>query len=400
MGTRKLTTKAVENAKPGKSRREVPDGLVPGLYLIVQPSGAKSWAIRYRNPAGKPRKHTLGRYPQMDLSAAREAGRAALAAADAGEDPAQAKKLKREAKADTFEAVVEAFVEKHAKRHNRSWQEQAAILRRHAVPAWRDRPIGQISRRDVLELVEGIHDRGAPYAANRTLATVRKLFAWSMERDMIGANPAAGVKAPGKEQSRDRVLEDEEIASLWWAFERMNSRAAGVFKLLLLTAQRRTEVATMRWADLDLDAATWTVPETKNDKPNVVPLSAPALEVIRAQPAVESSPYVFPGRGDPSKPLNGWGKPKDQASELAGVQDWRLHDLRRTAASGLARLGTPPHIVEAVLNHSSGTWAGVAGVYQRHRYDTEKRRALDAWAAHVMSVTGKTADSAEVVSIA
>ena len=399
MAGRKLTSKAVDAAKPGASRREIPDGLVAGLYLVVQPSGAKGWAVRYRAATGKPRKATLGRYPQMDLSAARTAAKEAFQAVERGDDPAAAKKAERQARADTFANVAEDFVEKHCKRHNRSWKEQQSILQRHATPVWGDRPVAGLAKRDVIELVESIHDHGAPYSANRTLATVRKLFAWAVERDIVASNPAEHVKAPGHEATRDRVLSDDELAALWGAFAAMGSRAGAVMQLLALTAQRRGEVAAMRWDALDLEAGAWTVAQTKNGKPHVVPLSAPALAIIEAQPRIADSPFVFPCRTDKNKPMNGWGRPKDQAARLAGVEEWRLHDLRRTAASGMARLGVAPHVIEAVLNHTSGTWAGVAGVYQRYRFDTEKRHALEAWTAHVMSITGNAPEADNVVAL-
>jgi len=192
MGARKLTAKAVDNAKPGTSRREIADGLVPGLYLVVHPSGNKAWALRYLM-GDKPKKLTLGRYPALELPDARTSAKEALAAVEKGDDPGTAKQADKAARRDTFERVVEQFIEKHAKRHNRTWRQQKQILNTHVVPKWRDRPIASITRRDVIELVEGIADRGRPYMANRVLATVRKLLNWAVERDIgTQSRPRAG----------------------------------------------------------------------------------------------------------------------------------------------------------------------------------------------------------------
>ena len=217
--------------------------------------------------------------------------------------------------------------------------------------------------------------------SNRVLSAVRKLFAWSLERDIVATSPAAGVRPVAKETSRDRVLSDDELRAFWKATGELAEPWRSFFRVLALTGQRLGEVAGMRWSDVDLDRALWTLPAAlnKSGRLHEVPLSTPTVAILRAVPR-HSGPYVFT-TGDGSKPVSGFGRPK---AKLA-PDGWRPHDLRRTFATTAARLGIAPHVVEKCLNHSGGTIRGVAAVYNRAGYDAEKRHALDAWARHLTS---------------
>ena len=188
---------------------------------------------------------------------------------------------------------------------------------------------------------------------------------------------------PGSETARDRVLTDDELAAVWQAATEQGGHFASVVKLLILTGQRRNEVAGMEWKELDLRAKIWKLPRgrVKNDSGHEVPLSAPALAVIDSVPRVSGRQLLFTTTG--STPISGFSKVKQQIDEASGVEDWTLHDLRRTAASGMARLGVSLPVIEKILNHSSGSFRGVVGVYQRHSFADEKRAALDLWGAHV-----------------
>ena len=210
----RLTVRSVETIRPSAERREIPDGIMPGLYLIVQPSGAKSWAVRYRHQ-GQPRKHTIGSFPTVDLKTARLLGGKALRAAAEGRDPGREKMQSRAAKADSIDRVVEDFLERHVRRSNRprSAQETERLLRLHVLPRWRGRTVHEITRRDVLDVLDRVVDGGAPIAANRALAAVRKFFNWCVSRDILATSPCAGVKPPTAERSRDRVLSDDELRS-------------------------------------------------------------------------------------------------------------------------------------------------------------------------------------------
>jgi integrase len=392
----RLTARSVEAMKPRPVRQEIPDSFLPGLYLIAQPSGAKGWAVRYRHQ-GVPRKLTLGGYPALGLKDARELGAKALRAVAEGRDPAREKIAARAAKADSVDRVVEEFLERHVRRSNRprTAQETERLLRRHVLPRWRGRMVHEITRRDVLEILDRVVDGGAPIAANRVLAAVRKLLNWAVARDILQSSPCAGVKPPAAERARDRVLSDDELRLVWQAADKMGGTFGPLVKLLALTGQRRDEVAGLRHGELDLDARLWTLPpaRTKNNQPHEVPLSAAALAVLESAPRVTGSPFVFTTNGGAS-PASGYSKGKRRLDALlpANMPPWRLHDLRRTCASGMARLGINLPVIEKVLNHASGSFAGIVGVYQRHSFADEKREALEAWGRHVESlVSGKSA---------
>jgi integrase len=414
-----LTVAAVAKVKPKlnpKRRREIPDGLLPGLYLIVQPSGAKSWAVRYRH-GRKSRKHTLGSYPALELKDARDEARKALQQVQKGADPAQEKKIQRrraDVKADDFEAIARLFIERHQKPKNRSWKETARLLglgpdkakaeaagdpksfvaaKGGLVAKWSDRKIGDISKADILAAIDDIVDRGAPIIANRTLAALRTLFNWALGRALIDLSPCAGVKPPAPEKSRDRMLSDDELRAVWNAAGEIGWPFGDITRLLILTGQRRDEVAQMEWSEIDLERKLWTLPRgrVKNDNGHEVPLSAHAIEIIRKLPRLKDCAFVFSTTGN--GPVSGFAKAKERLDEKAGVAHWRLHDLRRTVASGMARLGIALPVIEKVLNHSSGSFRGIVGVYQRHSFSDEKRAALDAWAAQIERIVNPPGDN-------
>ena len=388
-----LTVKAIENIKAGATRQEVPDGLVAGLYLVVQPSGARSWAVRYRHQTTT-RKLTLGPFPAIDLKAARDLASKALVAAAGGADPAANKRASRQAVGDTVEAVVERFIERYAKANApRSWAETKRILDREVVAKWKGRRLSEVARREVHDLLDGIVDRGSPIAANRTLAALRRLCAWAVERDIISASPCQGVKPPAAERSRDRVLGDDELAAVWRASDAVGWPFAPLFRLLILTGQRRDEVSGMRWSEIDIAARTWTMPRdrTKNGVEHVVYLSSQAIAILEALPRVEGSVgYVFTTSGVAA--VSGFSKAKgriDQALAAAGtpLRPWTIHDLRRSFASGCAGLGVALPVIERALNHVSGSFAGIVGVYQRHGFAAERRVAMDTWGRHIAQIS-------------
>src|SRR5215831_2485239 len=247
----RLTVRSVEALKPRPVRQEIPDSFLPGLYLIAQPTGAKSWAVRYRHN-GATRKFTLGAYPAIDLKAARELGSKALRAVAEGRDPGREKFLARTANADSVEHVVEKFLERHVRRSNRPRTVQGTerLLRQHVLPHWRGRLMHEITRRDVLDILDRVVDGGAPIAANRVHAAVRKFFNWCVARDILTASPCAGVKPPTAERARDRVLSDDELRLVWTAADKLGGSFGPLVKLLALTGQRRDEVARMRWKEV------------------------------------------------------------------------------------------------------------------------------------------------------
>jgi integrase len=376
---KRLTQISIAKIKPAAARREIADAGKPGLYLVVQPNGKRSWAVRYRF-RGKSRKYTLTGFPSLPL--AHKQAQAVLDQVAEGRDPAAEKQLAATPD-DLFKTVAANFIERHVKRHNspRHARDTASMLAKDVLPRWGDRRIQDLTKRDVLELLHAIQERGGGVSTNRTLSILKKLFNWTIDEDIITSSPAASVKKPIKEASRDRVLDDAEVRSLWLACDRVPLWGPFV-KLLLLTGQRRAEVAGMTWAELDLDKALWSLPaaRTKNRRPHEVPLSAAAVAIIREMPRRE--PFVLVnGRHHYTR-----GKAAIDHAFDQEIPHWVFHDLRRTAASGMARLGIPVHVTEAVLNHRSGTVSGVAAIYNRHDYAAEKRNALEAWARFVLSL--------------
>ena len=388
MPTRKLTAKFIESvSQPPRGRIEFFDTLLPTFGLRVTERGVKSWVVMYR-VHGRQRRLTLGRYPALSLADARERAQESLRVAATGIDPYEIQKneklLFENARLETVEAVSSLFIERYARPKNRSWRETKRIFDRHVISAWKGRQVGEVSRRDVIRLLDEIVDAGAPYMANRVLANLRRFFNWCIERDLIDQSPASHVKPPTSEQSRDRVLDDNEIARVWAAWADLGWPFGSALKIMLLTGQRRTEVAHMRWNEVDLASSSWLMPRsaTKSDREHVVPLAGATMELLSRAP--RTGEFIF--SGNLGKPIAGFSKIKRRVDELSGVADWRIHDLRRTAASGMAGLGHPPHIVEKVLNHASGTVSGIAAVYNRHDYLREKREALDDWSEHVREI--------------
>jgi integrase len=381
-----LTNRSVELAKPSGQRRELPDRLLPGLYLVIQPSGSRSWAVRYRHH-GRPSKHTLGRYPAIDLANARKLASAALRAVAEGRDPTRERRHARVSKADTIEAIAAQFVERHCKRSNRprTVEETKRLLDLHVLPRWRGRLAREITRRDVLDLLDHLVDNDRPIAANRTLSAVRKLFNWAVSRDILTTSPCAGVKPPTPERARDRVLRDDELRLIWEAANKIGGPFGTLVQLLILTGQRRSEVAEMRWTELDLKARLWTLPRerVKTNQAHQVPLNGAAVALLTSTPQIGNGRFVLTSTD--MSPSNGFSKGKRRLDAILpkDLPPWRLHDLRRSVASGMARIGINLPVIEKVLNHSSGSFAGIVGVYQRHEFADEKRAALDAWGRHI-----------------
>jgi integrase len=380
-----LTTRTIETARPGKARREIPDAHMPGLYLILQPSGARSWAVRYRS-SGRPRKHTLGSYPTIDLKTARHLASKALRSAAEGQDPGREKANDRAAGRDTVAAIAERFINRHCARKNRPSTKTGTerLLRQYVLPRWGTRLARDITRRDVIDLLDGIVDAGKPIAANRALAAVRKMFNWCLERDILEETPFAGVKPPTDEQPRDRVLKDFELRAVWLAANQLGGPFAGLVKLLILTGQRRDEVARMQWAEINLNAGLWLLPaeRVKNKLAHEIPLSAAALTVLEALPRIGDQ-FVLTTSGE--APSSNYSKHKRRLDALLppDMVAWRLHDIRRSVASGMAQIGVSLPVIEKCLNHISGTFSGIVSVYQKHTFAEEKRAAFDAWGAFV-----------------
>jgi integrase len=316
---------------------------------------------------------------------------------------------------DTIESVARQFIEKYAMLKTRSWKHTAGTLGlkpdKHGrlvrsasggevLSAWEGRSAHEITRRDVNALLDGIVSRGAPVKANRTLAAIRKMFSWAASRDIIPASPCVGVSPPTKEVSRDRILTDAELRWIWLACGKLGWPFGPQAQMLILTLQRRDEVTGMRRSEIR--DRLWTLPKerVKNSREHQVPLAPAAATLLNSLPVIGRGEYIFTLTGNtPSVGFDGCRQRLD--AEILALQKedafrsgadpdhvqplphWTLHDLRRTGASGMARLGIPLPTIEKVLNHTSGSFGGIVSVYQRHTYADEMRDALEKWAAFV-----------------
>lgn len=392
MPRKKLTDLFVDGLKPpAKGRIEYFDTTFPALALRVTDRGHKSWSLFYR-AGGRVRRYTIGSYPAFKPADARKAASAALHRVEAGGDPAAEKKARREAVSakDDFANVARQYLERQVKKNNAAstYAEVTRIFEKDVFPTLGRRPISLITRREIGQLIDDKASTGAEIQANRLLAALKTCLNWAVEKDWISASPCEGLKPPTKEKARDRVLSDDEIKLFWAATGELGWPFGPLFRLLLLTAQRRDEVGTIERPEIDLTKRLWAIPrhKAKNDQGHDVQLSDQAVDILRGVPHIMGN-YVFSTNG--KTPVSGFSRAKDRLdalmAETAGkeIEPWILHDLRRTAATGMARLRIAPHVVDRILNHTSGTIRGVARVYNRFDYADERRTALEAWGRYV-----------------
>jgi integrase len=386
---KKLTEISVERLRPPASGRlQLADAVVAGLWLRVTANGVKSWSVVYR-AKGSPtlKRYTIGRWPAISVRDARNLAREVLLEVARGKDPAADRKRAARGEDDRFENVADEFIQRRVRpRQPRSWQQTAGLIESRLVKPWRGRRIGDITKADVHRVLDREVDAGHGRTANLLLQVAKALFAWAEERHEIDRNPATGISRPAVERSRDHVLTDEELSAIWTAAGELGWPWGDYARVLILTAQRRSEVSSMRWSDVDLEAGVWSMPaeRTKSKRAHTVPLSEPVVAILREAPRLTDPDNVFwTGRG---AGLSGFTQSKGKIDRLSGVMEWRYHDLRRSAATGMARLGVAPHVLAAVLNHSPTSVQNVTAIYNRFRYEGEKAQALAAWGEHVLAL--------------
>jgi integrase len=377
------------------------DADISGLGIRLYPSGKKSFVLSYRQNGTK-RLYTVGQYGQITLEQARDLAKKRLGEVADGKDPVITRRDSRKKNEWTVRKTFEDFLNRYAKTHTIHWQETERIFNRDILPAIGQKPIDEITKDDILKILDKIVSRGSGTMANRTLAALRKFFNWAIERNLIQYSPAFRLSPPAKNISRDRVLSDEELRDIWQACKAIGFPFGPMVQFLVLTGQRRGETANMRWTHIDLKEGIWTIPKenTKTKREHTIPLPGLARDILEDCPKLGD--YVFTSAGH--RPFENASRDKAildaiiagsrSAKNLSPLLPWRIHDLRRTAASGIARLGVAPHVIEKVLNHSSGIISGVAAVYNRHHYTKEIGEALRLWESHIKSLIG---DSDEVI---
>jgi integrase len=381
---KKLTDIAIRNLKPQADRYEIRDAASP-VRVVVQPSGHKSFIVRYRSPLdGKPAKLTL--QPGIGLAAARKEAADALYEVEKGRDPNKVKKAAKTkaaaAAADTVRAVSESYLSREGKRL-RTIDQRRAAFERLIFPAVGDRPIGELKRSEINRLLDRIEDERGPRMADMTLAFLRRVLNWHAIRDDDFLSPIAHgmARTKPKERARSRVLTDDELRAVWKAAGEGKGPLPALLKFLLLTAARRSEAAEMMWAEIE--GTDWMLPAARNKtKLDLVrPLSQAAQDLLAAQPQIDGCKYVFTTDG--KHPLSGFSKFKRVFDKTCGVSGWTLHDLRRTARSLMSRAGVSSDHAERALGHVIG---GVRGTYDRHEYHREKKLAFDALAALIRQI--------------
>jgi integrase len=381
---------------PGKSELLVFDDQLAGFGIRLRAGGKKTWIAQYRL-GSKQRRISLGSIGTVDAEEARKQAKSILAKVQLGSDPQTDKFTARAAANKTLGHVINFYLASHAEPSlkPRTFAEVKRSLLTHWKPL-HEAQIAGLERSAVAGQLNTIARASGPVAANRSRAYLAAMFNWAIAQGFVEKSPVTGTAKPAKELSRERVMSDDELGMIWLSLP--SNDYGTIVKLLILTGQRREEVAGMRWDELDLGRGLWSIraDRTKNGRTHDVPLSPEALSLLPVPPLVGEREFVF---GKRVGPFSGWSKAKAQLDDRlsaaitrrggpSALAPWRIHDLRRTAATRMADLGVQPHIIEAVLNHMSGHKAGVAGIYNRAAYTEEKRAALTLWAEHIQHVCG------------
>ena len=428
----KLTDKvlAVLTVEDGRKDRLIFDTACPGLGVRVTAKGTRTFLAQWTDPATRRKvREPIGVWGNLTIDQAREAVRVRLGAVAKGINPkAERERQRHEAEREraetalTFESLIEEWKTLHLAHRRPRYAAEAERAIRLGLAGLLKRPAARISRTAVVNALDKIVKAGKPVTAGRTMAYARACFAWGKRRGKVPENPFAELPIASGATERERVLSDTEIAEVWTATDSLGYPFGPFYKLMILTLQRREEVAGMRWSEIDLDKRVWTLPgvRMKNGMPHIVHLAYAACTVLRAIPRVAGCDLVFStttyrlaaseaANGAPRgkrkaepMPISGFSQGKryldaaiskvraeaaKTAQHLKSMTPWRVHDLRRTGVTTLAALGFDSIVVDKLLAHQPGKLRGVAGVYQRHDFARERAAALDAWAAHVTKTT-------------
>jgi integrase len=394
--TIKLTDRFLTSRKaPVAGRAIYTDSSLPGLAFRVSaktagnPEGRRDWLLRYRPRGQEQRAVALGTYPAVSLSNARHRAGEIVAAAKRGVDLIASEKREAEAasaaqaKARPLSEIANAYLDS-AKPRLRSWRSIESRTRCHIIPKLGKKSLGEVTRANIVEFLDDLErEKGLRHQVNRCRETLRAIFAYAIERDLIAGNPVVGISKRKVEIPRERTLTADELTALWQAIEKLPELPRAYFRVVLLTGARRNEVGGLPWSELDLDSGLWRLPAERNKSGRAfeIPLSRLVVETLRSLPRI--GPMVFALDGKRPMTLH---QLIERLRGDAGLLDVRLHDLRRTLRTGLAELGVTFEVAERVLNHAM---PGLQAVYNRHNYLAEKRTALALWTEHVLALAEK-----------
>jgi len=407
----RLTQRSVEAAVCPSGRKDALmfDGETRGFGVRITAAGSKVFLAQYQGATGK-RRVAIGPFGVLTVEEARNRAKAILGDAAEGRDPFAERRATAAAQrsaelaaralaaeeAFTFGRLVAAWEAARAGDRRPSYLAVATAAMRRHFAEWANRPASSITTAEAVRTLDDIKATVGATAANRCLSYARAAYGWAEKRQMVAGNPLHGIEAPSREKARDRVLTGEEVGVIWRAADRLGDPARGFVRVLLLTLQRRDEVAGLRWDELSADLETWTLParRAKNGKAHVVHLAEPTRAILAKIEPVRGCPFVFCAAS--RKPVSAFSAMKrgldaaiaterQKAGSLAAMSGWTMHDFRRAGVTALASMGFPPHVCDRLLNHVGGSISGVAAVYQRAEFLSERKAALDAWACLIVS---------------
>jgi integrase len=401
MHNKPLTETFATRAKCPEGRRDIIffDADMHGFGLRVFATGKRSWLVQYRRD-NKTRRFAIGPYPALTAAQARDRAQVLLGRIADGADPTMerlhAQIRRREELATTVTEAIALYRDRHASRNLRRWRETVASIEQTLGPL-SDTPLADLTREMILEQLDRRAEESGQIAANRAHAYIRAFLGWCNDRGWIAAVPIDRLKRQHKERTRDHVIKDADLALIWITANPTTVYGA-IIRLCILLGQRKGEISAMRWSQLDLERGEWTLTgrDTKAGRRHTVPLPVAVREIIAATPRTEGD-FVFGIATNGSRPFSGWSQCKKRLDAVAVTSEqWRVHDLRRTVATGLARLAVELTIIKRILNHADDD-LGITAIYLRHGYLDEMRSALERWAGHIAQLT--TAHDSKVVRL-
>jgi len=400
-----FTEKFIQSLKKKSKRYEVRENNGEGFAIRISTLGEKSW-IYFYTFEGRKRRMTFGNYPALSLADARKKHRNALKTLESGKDPALEKQREAMEARDssTVNSLIDEYIEIWAKPRKRSWKEDKRILEKDIRPIWGKQKAKDITRRDVIQLLDKIKERGAPIIANRTLACIRRMFNFAIERDILQISPCTQVKAPAKENCRDRCLSLEEIKIIWHGLDNapMSQAVKLALKFQLVTAQRKGEVISAEFSEINVNSAIWIIPaiKAKNGLAHRVPLSTLALELLEEIKKIShDSKWLFPSERCSTHILSqSVDRALRRSSEVfKSLESFCPHDMRRSAITHMAALRISGEVLSRIANHAK---KGVTELhYIKHTYDDEKRFALEAWSHKLKEIIFSETQTNNIVTL-